>query len=160
MAIVAKPHSYRGDGSVPRFDDARPIVVFDGVCVLCSGWMDFLVRRDPDGTRFRFVIAQSPLGQALYRHYRLDPVDFETNLVIDGGRLHTKLDAFAAVMRNLPGLWPALSIARILPTFLADRLYDCVAKNRYRWFGKRDTCLMPTAELRARFLDGGWIVAT
>lgn len=156
MAIVAAPYSYRDDALVPKFDDERPIVVFDGVCVLCSGWMDFLVRRDRAARRFRFVIAQSPLGQALYRHYRLDPVDFETNLVLVGGRLHTKLDAFAAVMRHLPWLWPALSVARFLPRPIADRLYDRLAKNRYRWFGRRDRCLMPTPELRARFLPGGW----
>ena len=159
MAVHAQPHSYRDDASVPRFDDSRPIVVFDGVCVLCSGWMDFLVRRDAAATRFRFVVTQSPLGQALYRHYCLDPVDFETNLVLVDGRLHTKLDAFAAVMRALPNLWPLLSVARVIPAPIADRLYDLIAKNRYRWFGKRDACLMPTSELRARFLPDGWKTA-
>jgi predicted DCC family thiol-disulfide oxidoreductase YuxK len=154
-----RQHSYRDDASVPRFDDTRPIVVFDGVCVLCSGWMDFLVHRDPEAARFRFIVAQSPLGQALYRHYRLDPVEFETNLVLVEGRLHTKLDAFVAVMRALPGAWPLLSVARWLPRPIADFLYDRIAKNRYRWFGRRGTCLMPTPDLRARFLPDGWIPA-
>ena len=154
-----RQYSYRDDASVPRFDDARPIVVFDGVCVLCSGWMEFLVRRDPEAARFRFVVAQSSLGQALYRHYRLDPVEFETNLVLVEGRLYTKLDAFAAVMRELPRGWPLLSVARWLPEPIADWLYDRIAKNRYRWFGRRDTCLMPTSDLRTRFLPDGWIPA-
>lgn len=159
MRVVAKPHSYRDDASVPRFDDTRPIVVFDGVCVLCSGWMEFLVRRDPQAARFRFIVAQSTLGQALYRHYRLDPVEFETNLVLVEGRLYTKLDAFVAVMRKLPGAWPLLSVASFLPGPIANWLYDRIARNRYRWFGRRETCLMPTPELRGRFLRDGWISA-
>ena len=150
MAVVAKPHSYRDDASVPPFDDARPIVVFDGVCVLCSSSIQFILRRDSEKV-FRFVVAQSALGQALYRHYGLPAEHFDTVLVIDEGRLHTKLDGAAAVLRRLPMPWPLLSFVRALP----DLIYDVVAKRRYRWFGRNQTCLMPSPELRGRFLAGG-----
>lgn len=147
MAVVAKPHSYRDDASVPRFDDAHPIVVFDGVCVLCSASIQFILRHDR-ATAFRFLTAQSGLGQALYRHYGLPAENFDTVLVIDQGRLHTKLDAAAAVLRRLPMPWPLLSFVRWLPNIL----YDLVATRRYRWFGRNESCLMPSPELRGRFL--------
>ena len=153
MAVHAPPHRYRDDPDVPPFDDARPIVVFDGVCVLCSGSMRFIQQHDTRDS-FRFVLAQSVLGQALYRHYGLPAENFDTVLVLADGVMHTKLDAFAAVMRRLPGAWPLLAVLRVLPDFC----YDLVAKNRYRMFGKRDACLMPTSELRARFLTNGWTI--
>ena len=154
MGVGAQAHSYRDDAAVPRFDDTQPIVVFDGVCVLCASSIRFILRYDR-AARFRFLVAQSPLGQALYRHYGLPAADFDTVLVIDGGRLHTRLDAVAAVLRRLPMPWPLLGFVRWLP----DRAYDLVAKRRYRWFGRREACLMPSPELRGRFLDGGWISA-
>lgn len=158
MAVHAQRHSYRDDPSVPPFDDSRPIVVFDGVCVLCSGSMNFIQKHDTRDA-FRFVLAQSVLGQAMFRHYRLPAENFDTVLVLADGVLHTKLDAFAAVMRRLPRPWPLLSAARFIPSVLADAIYDLVAKNRYRWFGRREACLMPTAALRARFLPDGWKTA-
>lgn len=154
MRVVAKSHSYRDDASVPRFDDTHPIVVFDGVCVLCASSMHFILRHDRDAA-FRFLVAQSALGQALFRHYGLAADNFDTVLVIDDGRLHTKLDAVAAVLRRLPMPWPLLSFVRLFPSFF----YDLVAKRRYRWFGQRDACLMPTPELRGRFLPDGWMPA-
>lgn len=158
MAVHAQRHSYRDDASVPRFDDSHPIVVFDGVCVLCSGSMHFIQKHDTRDA-FRFVLAQSLLGQSLFRHYGLPAENFDTVLVLDDGVLRTKLDAFAAVMRRLPGAWRVLSSARFIPSLIADLMYDLVAKNRYRWFGKREACLMPTAGLRARFLADGWKTA-
>jgi predicted DCC family thiol-disulfide oxidoreductase YuxK len=151
MGVVAQARSDRDGAAVPRFDDANPIVVFDGVCVLCAASIRFILRHDRAG-RFRFVVAQSALGQALYRHYGLPAADFDTVLVIDGGCLHTKLDAAAAVLRRLPMPWPLLGFVRWLP----DRAYDLVAKRRYRWFGRREACLMPSPELRGRFLPDGW----
>ena len=154
MSVVAKAHSYRDDATVPRFDDALPIVVFDGVCVLCSSSIDFILRHDREAG-FRFLVAQSTLGQALYRHYGLPAENFDTVLVIEDGRLHTRLDAVAAVLRRLPMPWPLMGFVRFLPEFF----YDLIARRRYRLFGKRDACLMPTPDLRARFLPDGWISA-
>lgn len=152
MAVVAKLPGDRDDASTPRLDGAHPIVVFDGMCVLCSGSVQFILRHDRHA-RFRFLVAQSPPGQALYRRFGLPEADLGTVLVLDGGRMHTKLDAVAAVLRRLPMPWPLLSFVRLLP----DVVYDLVARRRYRWFGRRDTCVMPTPGLRARFLPDGWI---
>lgn len=154
MAAGTSIRSYRSDPDVPQFPDEKPLIVFDGVCVLCSSWMKFVIRHDHPRA-FRFVIAQSPLGQALYKHYQLNPVDFETNLVLSHGRLYTKLDAFAEVMRLLPWPWSLLQIARWVPQALADWLYDRIALNRYRIFGRTSACLVPTPDLRERFPAGG-----
>lgn len=151
----APAYSYRQDCSVPDFDDTHPILVFDGVCVLCSASFRFVLRHDRRQD-FRFVVAQSPLGQALYRHYGLDPLRLDTVLAIADGRLHTRLGAFAAVMRRLPWPWRIFSLSRFLRWPLGDRAYDWVGRNRYRWFGRNKQCMLPSQELRSRFLSGGW----
>ena len=132
--------------------DGHDVVVFDGVCVLCSGLLRFVLRHDR-AERFRFVRAQSDLGARLYEALGMPTEEFETNLVIVGGRIHTHLDAFGAAMRALG--WPlkALGAASWIPGPIAKPIYFAIARNRYRLFGRTDTCMMPTPELRARFLD-------
>jgi predicted DCC family thiol-disulfide oxidoreductase YuxK len=136
-------------------DTLRDLIVFDGECVLCSRFFRFILRHDRAG-RFSFATAQSPLGQRLYRELGLPTDDFETYLVIIGGRTHQRLDAFAAAMRALPWPWPVLSLSRFLPRRLKDALYGAVARNRYRLFGRLDTCMVPGPEVRARFAKGGF----
>lgn len=133
----------------------RDLIVFDGECVLCSGFFRFMLRRDR-AERFAFATAQSDLGQDLYRALGLPTDDFETNLVVVDGRIYGKLDAFAAAMRALPAPWPVLGVVRFLPGPLKDPVYGMIARNRYRLFGRYDTCLVPDAGLRARFLPGGF----
>ncbi|WP_179379213.1 thiol-disulfide oxidoreductase DCC family protein [Jannaschia marina] len=128
------------------------LIVFDGVCVLCSGFFRLMTRIDRSG-RFRFATAQSDLGQALYRDLGLPTDDFETNLVIVDGVIHQRLDAFAAAMRAVGWPWRALAVASWLPAMLKDPLYHAIARNRYRLFGRRDHCMVPSPELAARFLD-------
>lgn len=135
-------------------ETAQDLIVFDGTCVLCSGFFRFMLRHDRAG-RFAFAIAQSPLGQQLYRDLGLPAEDFETNLVIVDGRAHQRLDAFAAAMRALPWPWPVLSLCRLLPRRLKDALYFAIARNRYRLFGRQDSCPLPSAGVRARFAAGG-----
>ena len=130
----------------------RDVIVFDGVCVLCSGFFRLVARHDRAG-RFAFVTAQSDLGRAMYRDLGLPADDFETNLVIVDGRIHQRLDAFAAAMGALGRPWSALALLRHLPAALKDPAYHLIARNRYRIFGRTDTCLVPTPTLRARFLD-------
>ncbi|MGR3620997.1 thiol-disulfide oxidoreductase DCC family protein [Pseudophaeobacter sp.] len=132
------------------------LIVFDGECVLCSRFFQFMLRHDRE-QRFSFATAQSVLGQRLYRERGLPTDDFETNLVFVEGRCFQRLDAFAAAMRALPGAWPLLGLCRFLPGFVKDPLYHAVARNRYRIFGRTETCMVPSPELRARFLD--WIPA-
>lgn len=93
-------YSYRDDPSVPAFADDKPLILFDGECVFCSGWVQFLLKRDAE-KRYRFVVARTPLGEALYRHYGLETRDYETNLLIDKGRAYYKSDA---TIRMLEGL--------------------------------------------------------
>lgn len=128
------------------------LIVFDGECVLCSHFFQFMLRHDR-AQRFSFATAQSALGQQLYRERGLPTDDFETNLVIVDGQTYQRLDAFAAAMRALPGLWWILGLCRFLPLWLKDPMYHAVARNRYRLFGRTETCLVPDADLRARFLD-------
>jgi len=130
----------------------RDVIVFDGVCVLCSVFYQLVLRHDR-AARFFFVRAQSDLGTALYRALDLPTDDYETNLVITDGRIWRKLDAFAMVMRRLGVPWSAVSVLRWLPRPLKDPAYHLIARNRYRLFGKAETCLMPDAAQAARFLD-------
>ena len=148
----APPYSYRADAAVPPFPDDKALVVFDGVCVLCSGFAKFILKRDK-GFAFRLTTAQSPLGQALYRHYGLDTAAFESNLVLVDGRVHTKLDTVAAVGGVLGGPWRALVLVRLLPRALGDWLYDRVAQSRYALFGRTESCMLPPPEWRDRFID-------
>ncbi len=131
------------------------LIVFDGECVLCLGFFHFMFQRDKV-QRFQFATAQSPLGQSLYRALDLPLTDFETNLVIVEGEVFERLDAFAAAMCALPGAWPILSLVRFLPRVVKDRLYHCIARNRYALFGRSKTCLRPNDALRARFAVHGF----
>lgn len=129
-----------------------PLILFDGVCVMCSGFVAFLIKRDPQA-RLRFVAAQSPLGQSLLSRLGLSTTDFASNVLIEDGRVWFKSGAFFAILRHLPRPWPWLRVLRILPLALADRVYDVIADNRYRLFGKRESCLVPTPDIRRRFAE-------
>jgi len=131
------------------------IIVFDGVCVLCSGFFRFMLARD-SGEHFRFVVAQSDLGTRLYQALDLPTEDYETKLVIVDGVIYRKLDAFFAAMGRLGWPWRALSALRGLPRWLKDPIYVRIARNRYAIFGRSETCLIPDAALRARFVEEGF----
>ncbi len=135
--------------------DIQDAIVFDGECVLCSGFFQFMVARDKS-QRFKFATAQSPLGQKWYRELGQPTRNFETNLVIVNGKVHQGLDAFAAAMRALPGIWPVLSVCRFLPVWAKDPLYYVIAQNQYKVFGRAQTCLIPDQALRSRFLPEGF----
>lgn len=145
------PYSFRDDPAVPSFADDRPLIVFDGVCVLCSGFGRFVARHDRH-RQFRFTAAQSALGTALFRHYGLDAVNYETNLLIADGKAFGKLAAFAGIMERLGWPWSLLRIADLLPAGPGDWLYDRIARNRYRLFGRTDVCLQPDASWRDRVI--------
>lgn len=147
-----KAYSYRHDEHVPDFDDSHPLIIFDGVCVLCTGFAKFMLKRDKDGV-FHFATAQSPLGQGLFRHYGLDPHDFQTNLLIDRGRAYGKLDGLAQIGRRIGGIWRGLCVVDRLPDRMSNWLYDRIAKNRYALFGKQASCMIPPPEWSQRFLD-------
>jgi predicted DCC family thiol-disulfide oxidoreductase YuxK len=131
------------------------IILFDGVCNLCSGVVRFVIARDPHA-RFRFAALQSDAARRACAEVGATPpaaIDPDTIIVIVNGRALERSDAALAIASRLPFPWPMFGVFRILPRALRDWLYRFVAKNRYRWFGKSDTCMMPTPELRARFLE-------
>jgi len=146
-----EPYSYRGDPRVPKFPDAQPIIIFDGVCVLCSGSASFVLRHDKR-QRFRLLTAQSALGQALYVHYDLDPQDYQTMILIADGVAHFKSEAAIRIAQGLGFSWSLVAALRVLPCGWRDRLYDAIARNRYRLFGKRTHCYVASEAERARFL--------
>ncbi|OWU84655.1 thiol-disulfide oxidoreductase [Oceanicola sp. 22II-s10i] len=133
----------------------QDIIVFDGECVLCSGFFRFMLRHDRS-ERFRFVIAQSPLGTRIYEALGLPTRDYETNLVIVDGQINRKGRAFAQAMRAIGRPWAILGPLRFVPPAISDPIYHLIARNRYRWFGRYDTCMIPDATVRARFLPEGW----
>jgi predicted DCC family thiol-disulfide oxidoreductase YuxK len=127
-----------------------PIIVFDGICVLCNGWVRFLLKHDRVG-RYRFAAMQSDAGRALLAGHGLDPDDPASFLLVDGHRAWTDSDAIRRVLMGLGGAWRlALGIA-LVPRGVRDPLYRWIARHRYRWFGMT-ACRVPTEEERARFL--------
>ena len=133
------------------YDASLPLIVFDGVCVFCSGFVQMVLRLDRK-RRFRFTTAQSPFGAALFRKHGLPTDSYETNLALIGGAPFTKLDSFVAVMAELGWPWRAARLLLLLPRPLRDWLYDRVARNRYALFGRKDSCEIPSAALRERMI--------
>lgn len=129
-----------------------PVILFDGVCNLCNASVQFILDRDPDA-RFRFASLQSEEGAALLRSHGGDPEALDSVVLIEDGRVFQHSDAALRIARHLSGAWPALAALRIVPRPLRDAGYRLVARNRYRWFGKEESCRLPTPETRARFLD-------
>lgn len=130
---------------------APATVVFDGVCVLCSGWVRFLLKRDP-ARRFRFAAMQSNTGRALLTRHGIDPDDPVTFLLVDEGGAFTDSTAVLRIVMRLGGVWRLAGAFYAVPRALRDGLYRFVARRRYRWFGKRESCFVPTPETRDRFL--------
>jgi predicted DCC family thiol-disulfide oxidoreductase YuxK len=128
-----------------------PVVVFDGICPLCSANARFILRRDRR-RHFRLASMQSEAGQALYRRFGIDPADPETLIVVDGDRAIRDTDAILAIWSGLGWPWRAAAALRIVPAALRDPLYRWVARNRYRLFGRRETCWLPGPELADRLL--------
>jgi predicted DCC family thiol-disulfide oxidoreductase YuxK len=134
--------------------DAWPdddIILYDGVCIFCSHWIRFVARRDIN-SRFRFTPIQSAYGSRLARHFGIDPHDPDTNAVIHGGVAYFKSDAALTVLSLLPG-WRWAGVLRGVPAALRNPVYNLIARNRYRIFGRSDACMVPDAALRARVIE-------
>jgi predicted DCC family thiol-disulfide oxidoreductase YuxK len=148
---VPEPYGYRRDPAVPGFPDDRPIIIFDGYCAMCSGFARFVLRHDRGG-RFRLVPAQSRLGRALYVHYGLDPVDYETNILIEDGIAWFKAEGSIRIAERLGFPSRLAAGLRMLPRTWRDALYDVVARNRLRIFGRREVCYVSDPQYADRFL--------
>lgn len=147
-----EPFAYRRDAAVPAFDDALPIIIFDGKCVLCSRFAGFVLRHDKRG-RFKLLAAQTPLGEAIYRHFELKYGDFDTYVLLENGGVRVKSDAALRIFAVLGLPWSVVTIGRVLPRAWRDGLYDFVARNRVAWFGERETCYAPRAAEAGRFVQ-------
>ena len=145
-------YSYRNDPAVPAFEDSEPLFIFDGYCVLCSEGVKWMVRRDPAG-RTQFASVQSQLGRAIYTHYGLDTEKFDTFLLLKNGVAHVKWRGWLEAAKTMPAPWRWLGVAgHIVPPPLGDWIYDIIQRNRFDWFGRRETCLVPDAALSARIV--------
>jgi predicted DCC family thiol-disulfide oxidoreductase YuxK len=134
----------------PAPDEPDGLILFDGACVFCSRWVRFVIARDPE-RRFRFVAIQSERGRALAARCGIDPEAPQTNAVVWGGRIFFKSDAALTVLGQLAATRP-LGWLKAVPRVLRDPFYDLVARNRYAIFGRTETCMVPSAEDRARFI--------
>lgn len=130
----------------------RAVIVFDGVCALCNRWVRFLLRFDRR-RRYHFAAMQGAQGAALLRAHGLDPHDPLSFLLVDAQGAWTDTDAILRVLAGLGGVWRLAGILKVLPRAWRDHAYRVLARNRYRWFGRHDACLLPTPEQATRFLD-------
>ncbi len=128
------------------------IILFDGVCNLCHSSVQFIIAHDK-AAHFKFASLQSAYGQALLKDHDLPTHDFDSFVLVEKEQVFTESTAALKVARRLDGFWSLLSIFLILPSFIRNPFYRFIARNRYRWFGKKDSCLMPTPELQKRMLD-------
>ena len=137
--------------------DANPIVLYDGVCGLCNRLVQFLLKRDKRD-RFRFASLQSEFAQRLMTRHGVDPHDLDTVYVVkdhnqSNETLLARSDAILYLLRQLGGIWSVAGIGRVLPRGFRDAVYKIVARNRYRVFGKHESCMLPEPKHRAKFLD-------
>lgn len=136
--------------------EAGAIIVFDGVCMLCNGWVQFLLRHDRK-CRYRFAAMQAPAGRALLAEHGLDPDDPISFLLIEhdrgaAPRVSMGVIAIRRVLVGLGGVWQLFAMTALVPRVIGNPLYLMLARNRYRWFGRHDTCLMPDPANTSRFV--------
>lgn len=130
----------------------RPVVLFDGVCYFCNAVVNRLIRHDKKRI-LRFAALQSAAGQRLLKQYNLPQQDFDSFILIDGDRVYKRSAAALALYNQLGWQWKWTQIFRLVPGVFRDYVYDVFARNRYRWFGQKEECMIPTPEVRDRFLD-------
>jgi predicted DCC family thiol-disulfide oxidoreductase YuxK len=126
------------------------IILFDGVCNLCNQSVQFIIKRDKKDY-FRFAALQSEIGTDLLQQYHVSPQS-DSIVFIDNGKAYTKSSAALRICKGLSGLWPLMYAFIIIPPFLRNSIYNWIARNRYRWFGKKNACMIPTPALKSKFL--------
>lgn len=129
----------------------QPILFFDGVCNLCNASVQRVIKADQKGI-FRFASLQSEAAQERLADSDLNPEELKSVILYHRDQFYTRSNAVLESARLLGGTWSLLYVFKIIPRFIRDAIYDWVARNRYRWFGKKDACMLPTPELKNRFL--------
>ena len=133
-------------------EQKNPVVLFDGVCNLCSTSVQFIIKHDSART-FRYASLQSNFGQQVLNEFGLPADELNSFILLEEGKIYTKSTGALRVTKKLDKLWPVLYGFMIVPKFIRDAVYRWVAHNRYKWFGKKEACWLPTPELRRLFLD-------
>jgi predicted DCC family thiol-disulfide oxidoreductase YuxK len=150
MAEVA-PNAVRARAGAIAGPVRAPLILFDGVCNLCNAWVRFVIRRDPAGV-FRFAAQQSPVGQAMIEDHVRDALPLSSIVLIAGRWVYTESDAILQIFACLGAPWSWIALLRIIPRRARDACYRFVVRHRYQWFGKTETCQVPSADVRSRFI--------
>jgi predicted DCC family thiol-disulfide oxidoreductase YuxK len=132
--------------------EQNPIILFDGVCNFCNYWVIFAIKRDRK-KKLRFTTLQGLTASQLLPKYNIHPSSLSSAILIDKGKAFTQSSAAIRICRYLKGGWKLFYGLMIIPKFIRDAIYNIIARNRYKWFGKKETCMVPTPELKERFLD-------
>jgi predicted DCC family thiol-disulfide oxidoreductase YuxK len=133
-------------------DIKNPIILFDGVCNLCSSIVQFIIKCDPKH-KFRFASLQSDFGKNIFHHFKLPVNELNSFILLEKGKIYTKSTGALKVVRHLKGFWPLMYTFIIIPVYIRDAVYNFIAKNRYRWFGKKEACRVPVPELQRLFMN-------
>ncbi|WP_047153429.1 thiol-disulfide oxidoreductase DCC family protein [Aneurinibacillus tyrosinisolvens] len=127
------------------------IILFDGICNFCNQSVQFIIKKDPKGY-YKFASLQSDIGQKLLEKYKI-PHDIDSIILIDNEEYYVKSSAALHICRNLEGIWKLFYLLVIIPRPIRDFFYEIIAKNRYKWFGKRESCMLPAPGIKERFLE-------
>ncbi len=130
----------------------QPVILFDGVCNFCSFWVNFAIKRDRK-KKLKFAPLQGEAANKLLPQHNINPASLSSVVFIDNGKAWTQSSAAIRICKHLDGGWKLFYGLIIIPKFIRDFIYNIVARNRYKWFGKKESCMIPTPELRERFLD-------
>ncbi len=130
----------------------HPIILFDGVCNLCNQWVQFVIKRDPRAL-FRFASLQSDTAGTLLRQHNYEYPPLQSAILLMNGNLYTESTAILHIVHQLREPIQLTGCLRVVPTFIRNPLYRFIARNRYKWFGKQTSCMLPTPETKMRFLD-------
>lgn len=132
--------------------NSQPVILFDGVCNLCNGSVQFIIKRDPSAI-FRFSSLQSDSAKQMLQQAGLDHTKTDTVVLLYNGKAYTQSDAALHIVRQLTGFWPVMYVFIVIPRPFRNAVYNWIARNRYRWFGKKDQCMIPSPEIKHRFLN-------
>jgi len=133
-------------------EENKKIILFDGVCNLCNNAVTFVIKRDRKDI-FRYAAIQSDIGQKLITNAKINPETIDSIFLISKGKCYYKSNAALRIAKHLSGAYPLLFAFLIVPKFIRNWVYDFIAKNRYKWFGKKESCMIPTPALKSLFID-------
>lgn len=128
------------------------IILFDGICNLCNSAVKFVLKRDKNSV-FKFASLQSDVAKKLLSKTHVSNMDAGTFVLIENGKTYIRSTAALKVCKHLSGLWPFMTLFMVVPKFIRDWVYNLISKNRYRWFGKQDACMIPSPEVKDKFLN-------